>query len=155
MLTVTAFAVGGTPQIPATGNVRVDAATSAGPPRGPTALRVSAIRHGVRVLKSNAPKDGGGVGVVVGVRVRVGVGVTVGVAVGVRVVVGVEVGVRVGVEVGVAVPVGVQVAVAVGVGVRVEVGVRVGVGVLVGVLVGVGVSEDREHCGKRKEPIRV
>jgi hypothetical protein len=50
MFTVTAFAVGGTPQIPATGNVRVDPATRAGPPWGPGALRVSTIRHGASVL---------------------------------------------------------------------------------------------------------
>lgn len=85
-----------------------------------------------------------GVGVRVGVEVRVGVGVRVGVEVSVDVGVGVLVGVSVAVLVGVGVSVGVGVRVGVSlgvfVGVRVCVTVGVAVGVVVGVRVGVGVS---------------
>ena len=59
----------------------------AGPPYGPSGLRVSTTRHGARVKKSSP-----GVGVGVGVFVGVGVGVVaigVGVDVGVLVAVGV------------------------------------------------------------------
>src|ERR1035437_3903938 len=82
----------------------------------------------------------GGVGVGVGVAVRVGVGVAVRVGVGVAVRVGVGVTVRVGVGVTVRVGVGVTVRVGVGVTVRVGVGVTVRVGVGVTVRVGVGVT---------------
>src|SRR6266545_565124 len=108
------FAVDGTPHTPATGNSRTVPAASAGPPRGPFALRVSAMRHGVNVWKSS-PTCEGGVGVTVGVGVAVG-GVGVGVGVGDGVGVGPE---AVGVGVAVRVGVGVRVGVAVGVGVRV------------------------------------
>jgi hypothetical protein len=45
----TATADAGMPQMPATGNVRVAWATSAGPPVGPLGSRVSRMRHGVTV----------------------------------------------------------------------------------------------------------
>jgi hypothetical protein len=86
--------------------------------------------------------DGVGVGVLVGVEVRVGVGV--GVVVGVEVGVGVGVGVLVGVEV----RVGVGVDVLVGVDVGVGVGVGVVVGVDVGVSVGVGVASASPYRAK-------
>src|SRR5260370_767460 len=50
-LTATALAVDGIPQRPVTGKLRVVLAPSAGPPEGPTGLRVSATRHGVTVKK--------------------------------------------------------------------------------------------------------
>ncbi len=122
MMIATAVAEDGIPQRPATGKVRTVLADSAGPPEGPSGLRVSATRHGATV-KRPAPTRPPGVGVLVGVSVgvAVGVGVSVPVGVGLGVLVGVSVGVLVGVFEGV------------GDGV----GVRVGVGVLVGVLVGV------------------
>ncbi len=110
MMIATAVAEGGIPQRPATGKLRTVLAESAGPPEGPSGLRVSATRHGATV-KRPAPRGPPGVGVLVGV----GVGVPVGVFEGV------------GVEVGVCVPVGVSVGVLVGVFVGVFVGVCVGV----------------------------
>src|SRR5512141_56925 len=156
MFAETVRAAAGTPHDPVRTNVRAAPAPSAGPPRGPAALRVSTRRQGVTVknVVPAIPTVGVGVGVGgrggvgvgvgvgvmpggrVGVAVRVGVGVGVGVAVKVRVGVGVTVKVGVNVGVGVGVPVGA----AVGVDVRVTVGVRVGVGVEVGREVGVSVG---------------
>jgi hypothetical protein len=156
----TAFAVTGTPQTPHTGKLRGVPAASTGPPKGPVAARVSAMRHGASVWKLVPGTTGGvavgvglgpAVGETVGVAVKRGVdvgvvvrsgGVSVGVGVGVRVAVGVDVGVAVRVEVGVAVEVrvGVGVGVTVGVGVGVKVGVPVGVRVGVRVIVTVGVG---------------
>src|SRR5512140_1804262 len=158
MFAETVRAAAGTPHDPVRTNVRAAPAPSAGPPRGPAALRVSTRRQGVTVKNVVPAIPTVGVGVGVGVRVGVGVGVGVGVvaggrvgvgvSVGVGVAVGVAVGVRVGAGVGVlvgaavgaGVRVGVEVAVAVGVDVRVTVGVRVGVGVEVGREVGVSVG---------------
>src|SRR5512140_1390443 len=158
MFAETVRAAAGTPHDPVRTNVRAAPAPSAGPPRGPAALRVSTRRQGVTVKNVVPAIPTVGVGVGVGVRVGVGVGVGVGVvaggrvgvgvSVGVGVAVGVAVGVRVGAgvgvpvgaAVGVGVRVGVEVAVAVGVDVRVTVGVRVGVGVEVGREVGVSVD---------------
>ncbi len=115
----TAFAESGIPQRPATGKLRTVLAESAGPPDGPSGLRVSATRQGATVKKPAPAGPLVGVGVLVGVLVGVAVGVLVGVLVGV--------------------PVSVAVGVFVGVGVAVLVGVFVGVfvGVSVGVFVGV------------------
>ena len=127
MLIATALAEEGIPQRFVTGKVRTVLARSAGPPEGPSGLRVSARRQG-----STAKKPAPGVGV------GVGVGELVGVTVGGGVGVGVFVGVLVGVFVGVLVGVGVRVIVGVTVGVLdgVHVGVRVGVELSVRVAVG-------------------
>src|SRR5512140_1095494 len=146
MFAETVRAAAGTPHDPVRTNVRAAPAPSAGPPRGPAALRVSTRRQGVTVKNVVPAIPTVGVGVGVGVRVGVGVGVGVGVMAGGRVTVkvgvtvGVGVGVPVGAAVGVGVRVGVEVAVAVGVDVRVAVGVGVGVGVEVGREVGVSVG---------------
>jgi hypothetical protein len=98
----TAVAEGGIPHRPATGKVRTPLASSAGPPEGPSGLRVSATRHGwtvKRLAPTRPPGVGVGVGVPVGVGLEVLVGVSVGVLVGV--VEGVIDGVGVGVLVGV------------------------------------------------------
>ena len=51
-----ACAVAGIPQVlERTGKVRAVLATSEGPPNGPTAFLVSAIRHGVSVKNARAP----------------------------------------------------------------------------------------------------
>src|SRR5258708_6221731 len=47
----TALAMDGIPQTPVTGKLRFVLAPSAGPPEGPTGLRVSATRQGVTVKK--------------------------------------------------------------------------------------------------------
>src|SRR5258707_15648145 len=49
-----AVAVDGIPQTPVTGKLRIVLAASAGPPEGPTGLRVSATRQGVTVKKFEA-----------------------------------------------------------------------------------------------------
>src|SRR5512135_1567715 len=80
----------GTPQTPARLKRRIWSGWSAGPPRGPSAARVSTARHGESGW--NLAPPGVGVGVGLGVGEGVAVGVRVGVGVGVRVGVGVAVG---------------------------------------------------------------
>src|SRR5262249_20752837 len=74
----TAFAEGGMPHIPAAGKFRTVLADRAGPPDGPTALRVSATRQGASAKMLVARGVAVGVGVPAGEEVGVVVGVSVG-----------------------------------------------------------------------------